>query len=74
MSARSSSTLEDKLNRLQEIQQILQERKVSLDKSFALLEEAFKLKTEIENELSVMENKLIQLTKSAPEASSDLEV
>jgi exonuclease VII small subunit len=56
-------TLENKLLRLQEIQRLLEEKKVSLSESMPLLEEAFKLKKEIELELKEMENKLVLLTK-----------
>lgn len=56
-------TLEQRLLRLQEIQQLLEQKKVSLSESMPLLEEAYKLKTEIEKELKSMENKLIQLTQ-----------
>lgn len=56
-------TLESKLLRLQEIQKLLEEKKVSLSESMPLLEEAFKLKKEIELELKEMENKLVLLTK-----------
>lgn len=56
-------TLESKLLRLQEIQKLLEEKKVSLSESMPLLEEAFKLKKEIELELREMENKLVLLTK-----------
>lgn len=55
-------TLEAKLLRLQEIQKILEEKKVSLSDSLPLLEEASKLKKEIEEELKIMENKLISLS------------
>lgn len=56
-------TLENKLLRLQEIQKLLEEKRISLSESMPLLEEAFKLKKEIEIELKEMENKLILLTK-----------
>jgi exonuclease VII small subunit len=56
-------TLESKLLRLQEIQKLLEEKRVSLSESMPLLEEAFKLKKEIEVELKEMENKLVLLTK-----------
>lgn len=56
-------TLEQKLLRLQEIQQLLEQKKVNLSESMPLLEEAYKLKKEIETELEVMENKLIALTE-----------
>jgi exonuclease VII small subunit len=56
-------TLEDKLLRLQEIQSLLQEKKVSLSESIGLLEEAGKLKTEIERELSSIENKLVEISQ-----------
>ena len=57
-------TLEQKLLRLQEIQQLLEQKKVNLSESMPLLEEAFKLKQEIELELSEMENKLITLSQA----------
>ncbi len=56
--------LEQKLLRLQEIQQLLEQKKVSLSESMPLLEEAFKLKQEIEEELTKMENKLLELTET----------
>ena len=55
-------TLESKLLRLQEIQRVLEEKKVSLSESLPLLEEAYKLKKQIEEELKIMENKLITLS------------
>lgn len=55
-------TLESKLLRLQEIQKLLEEKKVSLTDSLPLLEEAMKIKKEIESELKIMENQLIQLS------------
>jgi exodeoxyribonuclease VII small subunit len=58
------TSLEDKLTRLQEIQQLLEQRKVNLSESIPLLEEAYKLKRDIEQELQAMENKLIQLSKT----------
>jgi exodeoxyribonuclease VII small subunit len=58
------TSLEDKLTRLQEIQQLLEQRKVNLSESIPLLEEAYKLKRDIEEELQAMENKLIQLSKT----------
>ncbi len=60
-------TLEQKLLRLQEIQKILEQKKVSLSESMPLLEEAYKIKSEIETELSEMENKLTNLTKQDAE-------
>lgn len=57
-------TLEQKLLRLQEIQKLLEENKVSLSDSMPLLEEAFTLKGQIEKELEEMENKLVSLTKA----------
>ena len=57
-------TLEQKLLRLQEIQQLLEQKKVNLSESMPLLEEAFRLKQEIETELSEMENKLITLSQT----------
>ena len=59
-----SLTLEQKLLRLQEIQKILEEKKVTLSQSLPLLEEAYKLKQEIETELAQIENKLIQLNSN----------
>ena len=55
-------TLEEKLTRLKEIQELLENKKVNLSQSMPLLEEAFKLKKEIEKELSKMENQIISLT------------
>ena len=56
-------TLEEKLTRLKEIQQTLTTEKVNLSESIKMLEEAMKLKKEIDTELSELENKLISLTK-----------
>lgn len=63
-SVQSVQTLEQKLTRLQEIQQILSQRVVSLSESMPLLEEAFRLKKEIEKELESMRNRLVRLTKT----------
>lgn len=62
--------LEQKLLRLQEIQQLLEQKKVTLSQSIPLLEEAYTLKREIEVELTVMETKIIQLT-AADKVDSD---
>ena len=56
-------TLEEKLTRLKEIQQTLTTEKVNLSESIKMLEEAMKLKKEIDTELSELENKLISLTR-----------
>jgi exodeoxyribonuclease VII small subunit len=60
-------TLEQKLTRLKEIQQILDSRAVPLSESMVLLEEAFGLKKTIEKELKAMENKLINLANTQDE-------
>ncbi len=57
-----SKTLEQKLTRLQEIQQMLEQKKVTLSESMPLLEEAYKLKKEIEEEINQMENRITQIT------------
>jgi exonuclease VII small subunit len=59
----ANMTLEQKLLRLQEIQKMLEEQKVSLSDSLPLLEEAYALKKAIEIELKEIENKLVQLTQ-----------
>lgn len=59
-----NQTLEQKLFRLQEIQKMLEEKKVTLSESLPLLEEAYKLKEEIDKELSIIENKLIQINSN----------
>jgi exodeoxyribonuclease VII small subunit len=56
-------TLEQKLVRLKEIQQMLESQSVPLSQSMGLLEEALDLKKQIEKELKSMENKIIDLTK-----------
>jgi exodeoxyribonuclease VII small subunit len=56
-------TLEEKLIKLQEIQQKIEQKTVTLSDSIPLLEEAYKLKKEIEKELQEMENKIITLTE-----------
>ena len=56
-------SLEDRLNRLKEIQDLLVNNKVPLAESVNLLEEATKLKKEIEKELKEIENKLIKLSE-----------
>lgn len=63
-------TLEQKLLRLQEILQLVDQKKVTLTDVIPLLEEAYKLKKEIESELLTMENKLIELTKADEEKDS----
>jgi exonuclease VII small subunit len=57
-------TLEQKLLRLQEIQQMIEMKKVNLTESMPLLEEAYRLKKEIEDQLNKLENKIISLSKS----------
>jgi len=61
---KSNKTLEEKLTRLQQIQQLLSQKTVPLSQSMSLLEEAYLLKKEIEQELKAMETHLISLTKS----------
>jgi exodeoxyribonuclease VII small subunit len=56
-------TLEQKLIRLKEIQQMLESKSVPLSQSMTLLEEALNLKKQIEKELKSMENKIVDLTK-----------
>jgi exonuclease VII small subunit len=65
--SKKDSTIEEKLLRLQEIQNLLQEKKVSLAESVRLLEEAVKLKLEIEQELQAIENRLHELDLSKTE-------
>jgi exonuclease VII small subunit len=57
-------TLEQKLLRLQEIQQMIEMKKVNLTESMPLLEEAYRLKKEIEEQLNKLENKIISLSRS----------
>jgi exonuclease VII small subunit len=57
-------TLEQKLLRLQEIQQMIEMKKVNLTESMPLLEEAYRLKKEIEDQLNKLENKIVSLSKS----------
>lgn len=64
MSNQTKLTLEQKLTRLKEIQQLLEGRSVPLSESMSILEEAFSLKKSVETELKAMENKLIDLTKT----------
>jgi exonuclease VII small subunit len=61
-------TLEQMLLRLQEIQQLIETKKVTLSESMPLLEEAFNLKKNIERQLSEMENKIISLSKDTAES------
>ena len=67
-----AQTLEQKLTRLQEIQQTLSQKTVSLSESMPLLEEAFRLKKEIESELESMQNKLIKIAKNDQNAEEEL--
>lgn len=62
--AAKTQTLEDKLKRLKEIQASLETKSVNLSESMVLVEEAFKLKTDVEQELKAMENRLIDLSKT----------
>jgi exonuclease VII small subunit len=57
--------LDQKMHRLTEIKNLLEERKVTLSQSLPLLEEAYKLKNEIELELKKFENQVIELTKES---------
>ena len=57
------SNLDEKMQRLTEIKTLLEERKVTLSQSLPLLEEAYKLKNEIEQELKKFENQVIELTQ-----------
>jgi exodeoxyribonuclease VII small subunit len=63
MTISKTITLEQKLIRLKEIQQMLESKSVPLSQSMGLLEEALDLKKQIEKELKSMENKIIDLTK-----------
>ena len=58
-------TLEEKLKRLKEIQQILESKAINLTESMKLIEEAFCLKNDTEKELKKMENRLIDLSNSS---------
>jgi exodeoxyribonuclease VII small subunit len=58
-----NQTLEQKIIRLKEIQQMLESKSVALSQSMTLLEEALNLKKQIEKELKSMENKIVDLTK-----------
>jgi exodeoxyribonuclease VII small subunit len=58
-------TLEQKLTRLQEILQAIETKSVTLTQSMPLLEEAVKLKKEIEKELSEMETKIQTLNEKS---------
>jgi exonuclease VII small subunit len=59
-----TQTLEDKLLRLQTIQQMIEQKKVTLSQSIPLIEEAYQLKIEIETELTEIESKLTKLNIS----------
>jgi exodeoxyribonuclease VII small subunit len=63
MNDSQAQSLEQKLIRLKEIQQMLESKSVPLSQSMTLLEEALNLKKQIEKELKVMENKIVDLTK-----------
>jgi exodeoxyribonuclease VII small subunit len=63
MTTTKPQTLEQKLIRLKEIQQMLESKSVPLSQSMGMLEEALDLKKQIEKELKSMENKIIDLTK-----------
>jgi exodeoxyribonuclease VII small subunit len=63
MTTTKAITLEQKLIRLKEIQQMLESKSVPLSQSMGMLEEALDLKKQIEKELKSMENKIIDLTK-----------
>ena len=58
-------TLEEKLKRLKEIQQILESKAINLTESMKLIEEDFCLKNDTEKELKKMENRLIDLSNSS---------
>jgi exonuclease VII small subunit len=62
-------TIEDKLLRLQEIYQMVVQKKVTLTDTVPLVEEAYKLMKEIEKELNQIENKLVDLSKEESEPS-----
>jgi exodeoxyribonuclease VII small subunit len=64
MSNNNNQSLEQKLIRLKEIQQMLESKLVPLSQSMGMLEEALDLKKQIEKELKSMENKIIDLTKN----------
>jgi exonuclease VII small subunit len=54
-------TLEQKLTRLKEIYETIEQEKPNLSQSVILLEEAHRLKELIENELKEIENRIIKL-------------
>ena len=60
-------SLEQKLLRMQEILDMLEQKKVSLSESMPLLVEANDLRQQILKTLSEMENQIISLSKSAEE-------
>lgn len=55
-------SLEQMLIRLKEIQELIEQRKVTLSESLPLLEEAYKLKQMIEEQLTAIESRLVVLT------------
>jgi len=56
-------SLEEKMTRLKEIQNLLETNKVNLTESVKLLQEAKVLTKEIQEELNQYQNQLIQLNK-----------
>lgn len=54
-------TLEEKVNRLREIQELLESGKINLSQSVEYLKEALELKKQIEKELQAIENELINI-------------
>ena len=65
-----TQTLEEKILRLKEIYELLENKKANISESMGLLEEAYGLKSEIEKELETMENKLITLSGKKSESES----
>jgi exonuclease VII small subunit len=71
MNKTSGQTLEEKLQRLKEIQVTLESKAINLSDSMVLLEEAFLLKKDIELEINKMENRLIDLTNYEENKGND---
>ena len=57
-------SIEQKLLRLQEIHQVFEQKKITLEERLTLLKEAYKLKSDIEVELKKFENEFIKLEQS----------
>jgi len=61
---------EERLERLEQLAEMIRDRKTALEKAMAFFEEGVALSNELESELKVFEQKVEKLTNEPPEDGS----